>query len=491
MNRGLARQAGSAIAWRMVQLAGVKVIFLVRTIILARLLAPDDFGLLAVSLIAVDVLKRVTNLGMVPALIQRTDADESQYSVAWTAGVVRSIIITLIVFLAAPLLASLFGDVRAINLIRTMAFQPLLEALGSIKVAEITRELRFRRLALMALPEALVTTVVSISLAGYLGVWALVIGILAGEMAYLIISYVMAPYRPRLAFNVVAARPLIQFGRWIFIIGIIALAGNALLQAVITRNLGADALGVYFLATRLAFIPGEVSGEVIGAVAFPLYARVQSDYYEVVQAFRAFYKGMLVLLMPVCLLLVSLAPTAVVHVLGPRWEGSIPLIQLLTLVSLISLLSDSIVPILQGLGQPRQLAFVELLQSSLLVLVVECLVDRFGVLSAGIAWMVSVSAAQLLSAVFLQRLLPKPFAGLGWPVLVILAVSSLGGFVAWAITQAAPSLVGLIAGGMVGSTLVAFLLWWLDRRLAFGLAGDLARAFPRLSGVLQQASAEG
>jgi len=491
MNQQMARRAGSAIIWRMLQLACVKVIFLVRTLVLARLLVPDDFGLLAVSLIAVDILKRVTNLGMVPALIQRADADESHYAAAWTAGVVRALGIAVVVFVSAPVLAVLFGDARATNLIRVIVLQPILEALGSIKVAEITRDLRFRRLALIALPGSLANLVVSIALARALGVWALVIGTLAGEAAYLVMSYVMAPYRPRLAFSVEAARPLIQFGRWIFAIGLVSLAGRSLLQVVISRSLGVAELGLYVLAARLAFIPAEVSGEVIGAVAFPLYAGMQSDLQEIARFFRLIYSGMLTLLTPVCLLMFALAPALVRSVLGPRWDGTVPLIQLLVLVSLAGQLGDSIGPILQGVGKPGRLVVIELVQSFVLILGVWLMVGRFGAVSAGFAWLAAVGASQLLSVLFVKRLLPRPFAGLGRPVVMILGVSILGSLFAWGVVQFIPGVVGLAAAGLLSTTLMATLLWHFDRRFAFGLARDLVVAFPQLTFVLRRARADG
>jgi O-antigen/teichoic acid export membrane protein len=486
----IARRAGSAIAWRMAQLAGVKIIFLARTLVLARLLVPDDFGLLAVSLIAVDILKRITNLGMIPALIQRADADESHYSAAWTAGVVRALAIAAVVAAFAPGLASLFGDSRATNIIRVVALQPLIEALGSIKVAEITRDLRFRQLALIALPDALVNTLLSVLLASTLGVWALVAGALAGKLAYLVMSYVLAPYRPRLSFSVAAARPLMQFGRWIFAIGLVTLAGSSVMQMIIARQLGAAELGLYFLAARLAFIPAEVSGEVIGAVAFPLYSRMQADRQEIVRIFRGIYLGMLTLLMPVCLLMVALAPSLVENVLGARWHGSVPLIQLLALVSLIGLLGDSIEPILQGIGRPGRQFFIELAHAAVLVAVIWPLVGRYGAVSAGIASLAAIVVVQILSAAFAVRFLPRPFAGLGVPVLIILAVSALGAGLAWSLAELIPGVIGLFVAGLLSAAVIGLLLWNIDRRFAFGLARQLVHTFPQLSILLRQAPAD-
>jgi lipopolysaccharide exporter len=311
LSNQLGRQAGSAMVWKSIQMIGVKAIFLIRTLVLARLLLPEDFGLLAISMIAVDFLLSITNLGLVPALVQRREATEQQYNVAWTLGVGRALLIGAVVFLAAPLIAMLFAEPRATDLIRAMAVRPLLEAAVSIKVAALQRDLRFRRLTFIYLPEAVVNTAVSISLAPFFGVWALIAGSLAGPVTQIVASYILAPHRPQPGLDLTAMRPLIQFGRWIFLMGLVVVLGSSALQLVISRNLGTTELGLYFLAAKLAFIPAEISAEVVGAVAFPLYARLQGQVAKLVAAFRAILIGMVALLLPLCLLLIALTPALV------------------------------------------------------------------------------------------------------------------------------------------------------------------------------------
>jgi O-antigen/teichoic acid export membrane protein len=360
MSSQLGQQAGSAIIWKSIQLAVVKGIFLARTLILARLLVPEDFGLLAISLVAVDFLMSVTNLGMIPALVQRRELDERHFNTAWTIGLGRAVLIAGLVFLAAPVVATLFAEPRATDLIRVVALRPVLEAAASIKVAELTRNLRFRALTFVYLPEALINTIVSIVLAPFFGVWALIAGALAGVTAQAIASYVLAPHRPRLVLDSAAARPLIRFGRWIFVAGLIAVAGRSMLQLVISRKLGAAELGLYFLAAKLAFIPAEISSEVIGAVAFPLYSRLQANARQAAKAFRAILVVMWASLLPICALIIVLAPSLVENILGPRWEATVPLIRLLALVNVVGLLGETVVPIFKGMGQPSRLAILEL-----------------------------------------------------------------------------------------------------------------------------------
>lgn len=480
MNEQITRQAGSALIWKTIQLGGVKLIFLVRTLVLARLLLPEDFGLLAISMIAVDFLLSITNFGLIPALVQRPEVDRQHYDTAWSIGLSRAAGITAVVFLAAPLIAALFTEPQATPLIRAIAFRPLLEAMVSIRVAELVRDFRFRTLAFIYLPEALVNTILAVVLAPIWGVWALVAGVLAGPLAQIVMSYLLAPHRPRWVIDAAAARSLVRFGRWIFLTSLIAVSGSALVQLAVSRRLGTAELGLYFLAAKLAFLPAEVSGEVVGAVAFPLFARLQNNTRQIVNAFQAIFTSLFALLFPVCALIIALSPSLIEHVLGPQWAGTVPLIRLLALVNVLGLFGDTVIPVLKGMGQPDKQTIVEVVQSALLIGFIWSLTAWFGVAGAALAWLAAVGSSQLLSAIFLTWLLTKPLAGLGGPLLAITAVSLSGGLLALGIDHVLPGLAGLAAAVAGGMVVMGLLFWQADQRFTLGLRDNIGHLFPQL-----------
>jgi O-antigen/teichoic acid export membrane protein len=424
---GLAKLAGTALLWRAIELAGVKIIFLVRLLILARLLSPDDFGLLAIAMTAIGFLLSITDFGMVPALVQRSELNKQHYNAAWTVIVVRAAGIAAIVFLAAPLIANVFNEPRAIPILQVLSIRPLLEASASIRIADLIRDLEFRSLAFVKLSEGVINTIIAIGLARYFGVWALVWGALAGTTAYLVMSYLLAPHRPSLLFDFKAIQPLIRFGRWIFLTGLIAVFGGLTLRVVISRQLGTAQLGLYFLAASLAFLPSEVATKVAGYVAFPLYARLQSDIQQATRAFRAMLTGMSAILFPVCFLIIVLAPSIVQNILGPRWEGTVPVIRILALVSMIGVLGEATVPILNGLGQPYKVTILETVQSLLIIILVWGLAARYGLIGAVLAWLPAIMVSQVFSVVFVKRILWRPFSALIIPMVAITSASLCDG----------------------------------------------------------------
>ncbi|HZA97265.1 MAG TPA: oligosaccharide flippase family protein [Gemmatimonadales bacterium] len=483
MSEALANRAGSALTWKLVQLVGVKLIFLVRVFVLGRLLGPGEFGLFAVSLVALDFLLRITDFGMVPALVQRPGAERRHYDAAWTVGLFRAGLVSLAVFAAAPLIADLFKEPRATDLVRVLALRPLLEASASIGVAELTRQLRFRPLAWIQLSEAFVNTVLSVALVANLGVWALVVGPLGGALASLIVSYLVAPHRPRFSIDMDAMLPLLRYGRWIFARALMAPVGITMLQLAISRQRGVAELGLYFLACKVAFLPIEVASGVVGAVAFPLYARVQGNPRQATRAFQLILTGMFAVLLPAALLLLVLAPALVEHVLGPRWEGTVPVIRVLAAVSVVGLIGEAIIPALKGLGRPSRVTLLAVVEYGLLTLLAWELAGRFGAVGAGLTWLIATGAAQIFGLYFLQQLLPNAWSGIGPSLIAVVAAALAGTGAAWGIVQLEAGLAGFVAAIAGGAVVIFGLLWTMDRRLGLNLAQTLAGAFPELLGV--------
>jgi O-antigen/teichoic acid export membrane protein len=476
--------AGSAIFWQAIQYGGDKVIYLLRLIILAKLLTPDDFGLVAIASVAIEVLIRISNFGMIPALIQREDATDEHYDVAWTIGVLRAITITVVVLLAADTIAYFFAEPRAANILRALAFRPLIDAASSIKVAGFNRKLNFRALTFMQLPKALINMIVPIILAPWLGVWALVIGTLVGQGFYLVLSYIFAPYRPRFSFQFSAIRSLAQFGRWVFWTSIIVMIGQSTLRLVISRQLGAAELGIYYLAASLAFLPTDIAGQIVGEVAFPYYSRLQSNLEQATEAFKAIILSLGIMLLPISALLISLAPSLVSEVLDERWAGSVVLIQILALANIIDIIGEIISPILKGIGYPDKLLFMESIQSLIMIVLVWSLTQSFGVLGAALAWIPAVAVAKMLGVYYLQKILEKPFANLGKPLWIVALVSLIGGLAAYGIDLLVPGLLGFILAGLLAAALMGGLLWLFEYKYGLGLLKGFIRAFPMIVPLL-------
>jgi O-antigen/teichoic acid export membrane protein len=488
LNRPLARRVGSAMTWRAAQLGADQGISLLRFVILARLLAPEDFGLLAIATVVLELLMTVTNFGIVPALVQRPDPDADTYHAAWTVNLLRGLAVAAVIVLAAPLIAAGFGEPAATNVLRLLALRPLLSGLQSIRVADLERALDFRALGLLSVPATVAHTVVAIALAPLLGVYALIAGMLAAALVTTALSYRLAPYRPRLRFRLATARPLLQYGRWILATGLVGAAGEAALRAVVSRELGAPELGLYYLATRLVSLPNGVVSNVVGSVAFPLHARLQREPERAAAAFRANVTALASILVPVYALLVVLAPGLVNDVLGARWAGTVPVIRLLAVAAVLGVLADAVIPMLEGRGRPRNVTLLLAVRTVVLLAVAWPLVTTLGAAGAALAVVAAEVPTQLLAAVMAGRMLPRPFRGLLVPLLVVLVAAAAGAGTGVGLDLAISAAAGPVAAGAVGMAVAGGVLVLLDRVLHAGLLDQLLRTFPFLGRLLRRAA---
>ena len=476
----LTTRAGQAVRWRTAHLVGVNLTFLLRIVVLARILEPEAFGLLAIAMLPIGVLLQATEFGMLPALIHANAPGQRHYDVAWTIGLTRGIATSAIVILAAPWVASMAREPRAAEITAVLALHPLLFAASSIRLADLQRRLDFRPLALLHLGEAAANTIVAIALAPSMGVWALVAGTLAGSGGRLLISYIVAPHTPRLVFDSSAARTLVRFGRWVFVTALLTTIGGATLQLIISRELGATELGIYYLGTRVTFL---LMGNVIDvgtSISFPIYARMQEAREEAARVFRATLTASTALGLPAMGLIAALAPSLVAEVLGIQWVGTEPVIRVLAIVSILSLIGDITPPLWQGMGQPWRTTIIEAVQLVLLISGAWYFTRELGVVGTALAWIPAILVTQLITVAFLPRVLPQPFAGLlrAGTGLVVAATAGIG--VAVWIDAQVGGLAGLLVATVAGAGLYIGLLAVTDRMLDLGLAQSLLRVFPQL-----------
>jgi lipopolysaccharide exporter len=471
---------GTAVLWRGLQLVGTRIISLAKFLVLARILAPRDFGLLAIALVAVDLMLTITDFGMAFALVQREHVERPHYDTAWTVNLTRSLVIAATIAAGAPLLASLFGQPRATEILQVLALRPLIDATASIRMADLTRALRFRSLSVVRLSSAVVDATVAIAFAPTFGIWAVVLGALTGALAGSVASYVVAPYRPRLSFNAGAARSLFRFGRWLLVAGALGVAGDAVLRAVISRRLGAVDLGVYYLAVRIAILPYEAVSEIVVAVGFPVQSLLQRDRERAARVFRSTLKATLALLMPMYAIIVALAEPMVREFLGARWSAAPPVMRVIAVIAVIGTVYDATTAMLQGLGRPQWVAALAAVQLPIVSGLAWWFAGELGVTGAALARLCAEVCVQITAAVLATRLLPRPFSAMSRPIGAFVAGATAGGATALVIYRLWSDPFGVVAGAVVGMAAAAVVLLYLDRVFGLGLREDASKVFPVL-----------
>jgi O-antigen/teichoic acid export membrane protein len=478
----LARTVGSALVWKATQTALVRGLSVARYLVVARLLAPEAFGLLAVAAAGVELFLQLTDIGLIPSLVQRRELRREHYDTAWTVGVLRGILVAAALFAAAPLIASAFAEPQATPLLRVLALRPLLASFANVHTVDAMRQLRFATLAKIEIPTAVVETVLAIVLAPTLNVWAIVVAALAAELCTLTLSYVVVPGFPRVRIDRSALASLLQLGRWLFVATAVGVAGETLLRAVISRRLGTADLGRYLLAVRLTAFPFELSTAVVTSVTFPLHSGLQGDDQRARRAFRLSVLGLFAILAPTYAVLVAVAPRFVQTVLGQQWEGTAPILALLSAVTLLTAIDAAAEPLLKGRGQGTSLALLRAVGAVLIVPLAWPLAGARGLVGAGVAILATAVVEQLVVVRSVSKALPTAFERVSSDTFLVVAAAAAGGVVAWAALRL-PGLTGLLAASGAGLVTAYVMLAALDRRRELGLTRLVMTALPRPSRV--------
>jgi lipopolysaccharide exporter len=280
--RDLGRRAFSGLIWAGAADAAGKLLVFVATLVLARLLVPSEFGLVAFALSIIYALDYVGDLGLGAALIYRADAEDPRVSsTAFWIGIGGSLVLYGISWLIAPLLADVGPGDEVVALFRVLALQFPFAALGKAHEYRLRRALRFDTLFGPKLANGLTKGVVSIVLAvAGVGAMSLVIGQVAGALVQSIGLWIVYPFRPRFAIARRELPSMMRFGLGIVAVGVLGQGAKNFDYIIVGGKLGATALGLYYLAFRLPELVILTGFRVAGDVLFPFYSRLRGARLE-------------------------------------------------------------------------------------------------------------------------------------------------------------------------------------------------------------------
>ena len=431
-------------AWLALSFGGSQIVTLVVAAIIAHFVTPSAFGLVALASIAIVALTMLQESGLGLALIhRRTDVERAAGTVfVFTAA--ASIVLYGIAFAVAPLFAHVFRQPRLDEVLRVLALVLIIRGLGIVPGAMIERELVFASRAKGELVGAIVQALVAIPLAvsGF-GVWSLVAGQLAGQSVQTVIFWAVTTLRPspRL-FSFRILRELGRFGRHVTAANIIYFIDTNIDTATVGRFLSAADVGYYNMAWRLANLPADGIGYIIGRVMFPAYATLQDDKDAFREVFLSNVRRVALFSLPVGVGILIAAQPIVLGLFGQRWEPAVAPLQILAVFGVIRAFSGVTAPAIQAAGKPQLILVLNLLHLGVLCAALFTLVPTFG-LSFGLegaAGAVVIAAVASLGPAyrFALRLLELPFRRLiatverpavcSVPLIIsLLAVSALTG----------------------------------------------------------------
>ena len=318
--------------WTFLTFASQKVVSSLTTIALARLLLPDDFGLVALAVLASDVISLLRDLGIGGAMIVRQDLDRRSQGTMLTLMIGSSALTAGLVAGMAPLAAFVLGESRLTTLLLVMAATSFFGGLSLYYDTLLQRELEFKRRFVVRLGSTLVYAAVALACAvAGLEVWSLVIGLIAGMVSSTVIAMALAPYRVMPAFDRSRARDILKSGRGFLAQTILVFGQHNADFLVVGRVLGPTQLGLYTVAFRVAELPYVAVAEPVSRAIFPGFARMRHRGEQVVSSYLTTQRAVALVVTPVAIILSASAEPFTELVFGDRW---VPMIGALAVLAL-------------------------------------------------------------------------------------------------------------------------------------------------------------
>lgn len=443
--------------WVAVSLAGKQVASVLSLLVLARLLEPEAFGLVALAWTVLAFAEQIQDSGVGSALIYRRDEIERAAASALFWAPLASLILYAATFLLAPLLADLLHTPGLVSVLRVLGLVLLLRGLMVVPAAILARDLDFRARAKADVGSALVQVVVSVSLAfaGF-GVWSLVLGALAAAAAQDAILWMIVPWRPSPA---AASRgvliEMMRYGRFVSAGSILNVLDRTIDNIAVARLLGTAPLGYYTIAFRLATFPTTVIGYTVSRVMFPVYSMLQGDRQAVRRAYLQTLQRIAIVALPVSVGVAVAAKPIVLALLGEKWLVVVTPLRILAFYGLLRTFIAPAGEVFKGIGKPHLGLLVSVTHLALAVPILYVLTRSFGLDGAALGMLILMATTGLPAMYLAMRLLGATVVdvarALATPILCSAVLAAALTILLGATQSLSPviSLIILVAGGLL------------------------------------------
>lgn len=366
MTTSLKKQTFSGMIWSFIQRSGTMIISFITTMVLARLLSPDDFGIIGMLLVFTSLADTLVNGGFHSALIQKKHPTDEDYSTVFYWNLIVSIILYLLLFFGAPLIARYYNMPLLIKVLRVQGISVIINSLMIIQNNQLIKKLEFKKLASINIISSLIGsgTGIIMALLGF-GVWSLVAKMIVMSLSSCIILWVTTSWYPGFVFSVKSFKELFNFGFLMLLSYFTETLVYHIQSLVIGRVYTAKDLGYYTQARNLNDIPSMIFPQVVDQVMFPVYSSLQDDKIKVVDTLKKSLKGLAYVNFPLMLLLAVIAEPLFIFLFSDKWLPSVPYFQILCFGGMCFTINSNNTNVIRSLGKSNYILISTLINRSI------------------------------------------------------------------------------------------------------------------------------
>jgi O-antigen/teichoic acid export membrane protein len=364
----IAHRTARAAVWSLSATVATRLISLISLAVLARLLAPRDFGLLAFALVYITYVETIGDLGSSLALIYWPDRRDDAAQVTFWINCVSGFGWFALTLLLAPTIADFFNSPDGAGIVRLLAWSFPIKYLGNTHDALAQKDLRFGARMIPELGLGISKAVISIALAAAgFGGWSLAWGQLGGLAGWTLLLWIAVPWRPSLRFPKDLLGPMLRYGRGMITVNVLAAVVHHIDLAIVGRMLGATVLGIYQMGSRIPDM--SLSVIIWGAtkVLFPAFSAVHAAGESLKGAYLQAVRYISLLTIPVAAMLVVTAEPLVLALFGAKWTAAIPILQAMAVYSGLRAIGSPAGDVLKASGRSGLLAWLAVIKAAILI----------------------------------------------------------------------------------------------------------------------------
>ncbi|VGO18261.1 lipopolysaccharide biosynthesis protein [Pontiella sulfatireligans] len=349
------------------------------SIVLARLLEPSEFGLVAMISIFTAFSTALINGGFASALIQKKDTTHLDESTVFWFNLMISILMVAVLWLAAPAIARFYDQPRLVGITRWSAFNLLIIGFAVVQLALLRREFLFKIRTVATIISVVVSGIVSawMAFAGF-GVWALVVQGLVMHGTMVLVVWVLHPWRPLFAFSIASFKSLFRFGSRLLCVGMMNATYQNLYQLIIGKLYTATDLGFFQRAKRFMMLCSYTPIAMITQVHFPYMCKIQDDPVQMKKVFSQSLKYSVMFTMPLLMGMMVVAPNFIICLIGEKWLPSVPYLRILCFTGVLFVIYMLNLDVIKARGYSGEILKFELFNRALLTLSIIVLF-RYGI----------------------------------------------------------------------------------------------------------------
>lgn len=373
----------SGMIWRFGEKITAQLVSFIVSIVLARILMPDDYGIVAIVNVFIVIAEIFVTSGLGTSLIQKKNADDNDFSTIFWCNIALSILLYIIVFFASPVIASFYDIPLLTPVLRVFSIRLPISAINSIQNAYVSKKMDFKKFFFATLIGTIISGVVGITMAymGF-GVWALIAQYLTNSTIDTLVLFIVIKWRPHFYFDFEKAKPLVCYGWKILATDLIGTVFNQINSFIIGKEYTSADLAYYTQGKKIPdLVNNNVSGT-LNAVLFPAMS-LTDNKEEIIQIRRKSLKMLEYVLFPLMFGMIAVADKMIIVLLTEKWIFAIPYVRITCLDVIIGVLGTTLTQEIKAIGRSDITLKMELIKKPIFVIII-IIAMRFGVMA--IAW---------------------------------------------------------------------------------------------------------